>query len=67
MDEGKILQPKGRFIAWADIVECEKMLLDDKALRGSLAYLTDPVTYKSLKTTPAVAGQSIPAFYRWFG
>ena len=49
-------------IAWADVVECEKLLLDDKALRGSLAYLTDPATFKSMKTTTKVSSDAGAGF-----
>jgi HK97 family phage major capsid protein len=39
-------------LLWADVLELEKMLIDDKALVGNnLHYLVDPATYKTAKST----------------
>ena len=39
-------------LLWADVLELEKMLIDDKALVGNnLHYLVDPATYKIAKST----------------
>ncbi len=49
-------------ISWDDVVECERLLIEDKALRGSLAYLADDATYKSLKTTTKVSADAGAGF-----
>jgi len=50
-------------VAWSDVVELEKMLLDDKALVGNnLHYLVDPATYKAMKTTTKVSSDAGAGF-----
>lgn len=50
-------------VAWADILELEKMLIDDKALvGGNLHYLVDPATYKDMKGTTKVSSDAGSGF-----
>jgi HK97 family phage major capsid protein len=43
-------------VNWIDVLELEKMLIDDKALVGNnLHYLVDPYTYKDMKSTTKAA------------
>jgi HK97 family phage major capsid protein len=50
-------------VAWSDILELEKMLIDDKALvGGNLHYLVDPSTYKDMKSTTKVSSDAGSGF-----
>jgi len=50
-------------VAWADVLELEKMLIDDKALvGGNLHYLVDPATYKDMKSATKVSGDAGSGF-----
>jgi len=46
-------------LLWADVVEMERLLLTNKALRGNLAALCDPVTFAATKTTVKSSGDGL--------
>ena len=42
--------------SWAEVCEMESLVSVDNALNGRLAYITDPVTLKTMKTTEKSSG-----------
>ena len=44
---------------WDDVLEMERLLLTNKSLKGNLAALCDPETYKTTKSTVKSSGDSV--------
>jgi len=44
---------------WDDVLEMERLLITNKALKGNLAALTDAATYKTTKSTVKSSGDSV--------
>ncbi len=46
-------------LTWDDVLDVERLLLDNKSLRGNLAALCDPTTFKSTKSTVKSSGDGL--------
>ena len=46
-------------LLWDDVLEMERLLITNKSLKGNLAALCDPVTYKTTKNTVKSSGDSV--------